>query len=56
MNKELIEELKKNVQNNGISCATAMAIADKLKIPNKEVGSAANELGIKIRNCQLGCF
>lgn len=56
MNPELEEELKNNSQDNGISCTAAMKIADKLSITYKEVGAVANELGIKIKNCQFGCF
>lgn len=56
MNKELHAELSKKARDNKIPCAAAMKIANKLGITFKEVGSAANELGIKIKNCQLGCF
>jgi LAO/AO transport system kinase len=42
--------------DNRILCADARKIAEDLKIPYKEVGDAANELGIRIMNCQLGCF
>ena len=39
-----------------ISCTAAREIAEELKVPLGEVGKAANELKIKIRNCELGCF
>jgi LAO/AO transport system kinase len=39
-----------------ISCASARKIAEESKVPFGEVGKAANELKIKIRNCELGCF
>ncbi len=39
-----------------ISCTAAREIAEELKVPFGEVGKAANELKIKIRNCELGCF
>jgi len=39
-----------------ISCNDARGIAEELKAPYREIGKAANELKIKIRNCELGCF
>jgi hypothetical protein len=39
-----------------INCAEALGIADTMNIAPKEVGKLCNELGIKIQNCQLGCF
>jgi hypothetical protein len=39
-----------------ISCAEALGIADTMNIAPIEVGKLCNELGIKIQNCQLGCF
>jgi hypothetical protein len=34
----------------------AFEVAAKLGVPRREVGEAANELGLKIVDCQLGCF
>ncbi len=39
-----------------ISCASARKIAEKLGLSYREVGAAADKLGIRIKNCQLGCF
>jgi len=48
--------LKQNAVNHRVSCPVARSIADELKVPYSEVGRAANELKIKIMNCELGCF
>jgi hypothetical protein len=56
MNDELKEEMLKKAVDGKLSCAAAMKIAESLGLPLREVGKAANELGIKIKNCQLGCF
>ncbi len=56
MKKKLEKELDKNSIKRRISCADARKIAEGLKIPYREVGAAADEVGIKIKNCQLGCF
>ena len=55
-NKELEKELRSRAKASRITCAEMFAIAEKLKLPRKEVGSAATTLKIKISNCQLGCF
>jgi hypothetical protein len=55
-NKALENEIKASLVNGKLPCAVAFSIAKKLKVSPKEVGNAANELKIKISNCQLGCF
>ena len=49
-------EVLKIVQDKRLSCVKALALAKRLKVRPIEIGRAANELGIKITNCQLGCF
>jgi molybdopterin-guanine dinucleotide biosynthesis protein len=39
-----------------LTCTAARMIAEELHVPYVEVGRAANELKIKIKNCELGCF
>lgn len=39
-----------------INCIQALAIAKKFNVSPKEIGAVIDELGIKIHNCQLGCF
>ncbi|MEJ2183010.1 MAG: hypothetical protein P8Y66_05765 [Nitrospirota bacterium] len=48
--------LRERARDGRLSCAEAMGIARELGVPRKEVGQAANELSIKITDCQLGCF
>ncbi len=56
MNEELKQEMLKRAVDGRLSCAAARLIAEDLKIPYREVGAAANDLGIRIRSCDLGCF
>jgi hypothetical protein len=56
MNEELKQEMMKKAADGKLPCAVARRIAEDLKIPYKEVGDAANDLGIRIKGCQLGCF
>lgn len=54
---EIVERrLLEYARDSGISCALARTIAEEQGLPYKEVGEAADRLGIKIRNCELGCF
>lgn len=39
-----------------LSCSQALAIGRELGAEPAVVGRACNELGIKLRDCQLGCF
>ncbi len=48
--------LKVRAVDGRLSCASAREIAEELKVPYGEVGKAATELKIKIKNCDLGCF
>ena len=56
MKEDLKEEMLKKAKDGKLSCAEARQLAESLGLPYKEVGAAANELGIKIKDCQLGCF
>jgi molybdate transport system regulatory protein len=53
----LIETLKAQAgDEKRLGCADAFRIAADLDVPLAEVGRACNELGIKMMQCQLGCF
>jgi hypothetical protein len=39
-----------------LTCAEAWALAAQLGVPRHVIGELADELGIRIRGCQLGCF
>jgi hypothetical protein len=54
--KEILDKVIVKEGKQFVDCPTALAIADKLNITPIEVGRFCNELGIKIQNCQLGCF
>lgn len=45
------------VEHGGkLPCAVAHELARRLQVPVVEIGQAADDLGIKIVQCQLGCF
>jgi LAO/AO transport system kinase len=54
------EELKQRilkVQKEGrITCAQARSIAEETGAPYAEIGRLCDELDLKIKACELGCF
>lgn len=57
---EIKERLKMVVLEKAINgklpCPAARRIAEEMAVPYKEVGDAADQLKIKIADCELGCF
>ena len=49
-------EILRTAKDHKIDCVQALAIAKKFDVSPKEVGAEIDKLGIKIHNCQLGCF
>ncbi len=56
LKKELTESIKKKVKGGVITCAVLRKVAEEAGVSYKEAGNAADELKIKIRTCDLGCF
>ena len=60
MKDQVTNELRQTVtlrlENGQLSCAVAWQIASDLKISKMHVSAAAEELNIRVRACQLGCF
>ncbi len=56
MSTELEEQVVSSLVDDQLPCAAAFKIAKELEVSVREVGETADELGIRIINCQLGCF
>ena len=56
MERELEQELKASLVDGYPPCAVAFRVAEKLKVARRAVGVTANRLGIRVVDCQLGCF
>lgn len=56
MEEKIKEELQRKATGNRIVCTLARKIAEEAGVPYREVGRAADELRIKITDCELGCF
>jgi hypothetical protein len=55
-NKKIIEAIQTAAVENRLSCEKAYEISKELKVPLQEIGALCNDLNIKIKTCQLGCF
>jgi hypothetical protein len=53
---EILEALRPHAGEDRIDCRDALAIAARLGVPPSQIGRVCNREGIKIANCQLGCF
>ncbi len=56
MNEKLKEEMLRKAVDNRLACAAARKLAEDLGVSYNDVGALADALGIKITDCQLGCF
>lgn len=54
--EKLKEVIMHTAKNGTISCKEALEIASRLGVKPAAVGKKLNELKIKIKGCQLGCF
>ena len=55
--KEVLKEAVRNAAHDGrLSCESAHELGKEHDVPLQEIGAVCNELNIKIKACQLGCF
>lgn len=56
-NKEKLKQLlEENSKEGKITCSSCHEISEKHSYVLKEIGEMADEIGLKIVNCKLGCF
>lgn len=53
---ELENTVKESLKEGYLSCPVAWKIAANAGVPKIAVGEIADRLGIRVANCQLGCF
>jgi len=54
--KKVSEKLLGEAEDGRITCARAQGLARALGVPYAVVGQVADDLQIRIKECQLGCF
>jgi len=52
----IVSKLTALKENNELTCANVFALAQQLKLAPMAIANVANLRGLKIHNCQLGCF
>ena len=52
----LIAAVRKASDKGRLTCEKAHELRKEMDVPLTEIGEVCNELNIKIKDCQLGCF
>jgi hypothetical protein len=52
----LEDKVKTSLKDGYLSCPAAWKIANEYNVPKIAIGEIADRLGIRIIDCQLGCF
>ncbi len=53
---EIRKAVEAKARDGRIACPALRRLAEDMGIPYKVAGAAADGLGIKVRDCDLGCF
>jgi hypothetical protein len=53
---QLEDEIKNSSRDGHLPCGTAHRIAQDANVPKIAVGALSDKLGVRITNCQIGCF
>ena len=53
---EQVGRVKELAPGGRLDCAMAFKLAEEFGIPRSRMGNVLDGLGVRIRNCQLGCF
>lgn len=53
---ELIEAVRDKAVDNKVTCPVLRKLAEDMGVPYKVAGAAADSEGIRVHNCDLGCF
>ncbi len=53
---ELMEAIRAEAHDGKVTCPVLRKYAEDTGVPYKVAGAAADAVGIKVHNCDLGCF
>jgi len=56
ISEEVLKAVKETAKDGKLTCAEAHMLAERLGVSLLVIGETADQLGIKLKNCQLGCF
>lgn len=55
-NEKIVQSVKEAAKDGRLSCTMARKIASQYNVTPKTVGDICDQLKIKIKACELGCF
>lgn len=53
---EMMGAVKSKARDGKITCAVLRKFAEDQSVPYKVAGAAADAAGLRVHNCDLGCF
>jgi hypothetical protein len=53
---EIVEAVRAKAHDGKVTCPVLRKLAEDSGVPYKVAGAAADSVGIKVHNCDLGCF
>jgi len=53
---EMVEAVKSKAVDGRITCPVLRKLGETFSVPYKVAGAAADAAGVKVKNCDLGCF
>ena len=53
---EMLEAVKAKATDGKVTCAVLRNFAEDSGVPYKVAGAAADAAGVRVKNCDLGCF
>ncbi len=53
---QLEDTVKASLKDGYLPCAVAFKIAKEAQVPKVAIGKMTDRLGIRVTNCQIGCF
>ena len=54
--REIREAIRRVAVDGKAACKVLLRLAATMAVPPKEIGRLCDEMGVRIRGCQLGCF
>ncbi|MBE0476358.1 MAG: hypothetical protein IBX62_04575 [Coriobacteriia bacterium] len=52
----LVEAVRERATDGRITCPVLRRLAEERSVPYAVAGAAADEAGVRVKNCELGCF
>ena len=54
--EQIRQSIERTARDGRVACRQLLELAERTATPPERIGQLCNEMGIRISNCQLGCF